>query len=245
MPDLFVESFFLFRPHHRKHTLPEWAAEVPAIRAMEREPLPLTAPATFITGENGMGKSTLIEAIAVGCGFDLQGGPYGVQPTTGYTAHNDPRIGESPFKGIAAVIRGSRPMQGYYLRAETHINSHSNVPLSHGESVMHTIGTYFHANGLYILDEPEAGLSIPRQMALLAELHALVRGGAQIIVSTHSPILLSLPGAAIWEIIEAGIAPATLRDTTAFRATRDFFEDPHGIAAFMQETMSEEYRRLG
>lgn len=240
MPDLFVESFFLFRPHHRKRALPEWAARVPAIRAMEREPLPLATPATFITGENGMGKSTLIEAIAVGCGFDLLGGARGVSPITGPTSHNDPRIGESPFRGIAAVIRGSRPMEGYYLRAETHITTMPQPPMSHGESVMHTIGEYFHANGLYILDEPEAGLSIPRQLALLAELHSLVSHGAQIIVSTHSPILLSLPGAAIWEIIEAGIAPTAFRETTAFRATRDFFDDPHGIAAFMQETMSQE-----
>ncbi|KQB83772.1 AAA family ATPase [Corynebacterium oculi] len=237
MPDLFVESFFLFRPHHRKHALPEWAARVPAIRAMEREPLPLTAPATFITGENGMGKSTLIEAIAVGCGFDLQGGFHGAHGTS----PRNTDVGESPFRGVASVTRGRRPLNGYYLRAETHINGHSGRQMSHGESVMHTIGEYFHANGLYILDEPEAGLSVARQMALLAELHALVSHGAQIIVSTHSPILLSLPGAAIWEIIEAGLCSVSLRETTAFRATRDFFDDPHGIAAFVADTMRAEY----
>ncbi|KQB86341.1 AAA family ATPase [Corynebacterium lowii] len=254
MNKLFVESFFLFPPHQRTHELPPWASEVPSIVAAQRRPLTFSSPATFITGENGMGKSTLIEAIAVACGFDIEGGPYGLRSKG--TSPFDKGRGESPFHGTASVTRGPRSFEGYYLRAESHINVPENLidyapelqaytTMSHGESVMAMIERYFHKDGLYILDEPESGLSTLRQMALMAELHALVQHGAQIIVATHSPILLSLPGAAIWEIIEAGLTPTALRETTAFRAMRDFFESPHEIAEFMAESMQNESTARG
>ncbi|MBC3186186.1 AAA family ATPase [Corynebacterium sp. zg-331] len=247
MPDLFVESFFLFQPHLRRRSLPEWAANIPSILAVERHPLPLHSPVTFITGENAMGKSTLIEAIAVACGFNIEGGPYGLR---GDPSPHDADRGESPFQGVASVVRGPRAMEGYYLRAESHINVPDNFEdapelcgllrgKSHGESVMSAIDCYFHPQGLYLLDEPEAGLSAIRQMALMAQLHALVQRGAQIIVATHSPILLSFPGATIWEIIEAGLVRTTLRETTAFRALRDFYEDPHGVAEYMMNMVGQ------
>ncbi|MDK8451225.1 AAA family ATPase [Corynebacterium mastitidis] len=253
MADLFVESFFLFQQHLRRRALPDWVTKVPSILAVERRPLPLRSPATFITGENGMGKSTLIEAIAVACGFSIEGGPYGLR---GGPSPRDTTRGESPFQGVASVTRGPRAMEGYYLRAESHINVPGNFlkapelrslleGKSHGESVMSAIDRYFHPRGLYILDEPEAGLSAVRQMALLGQLHALVQRGAQIIVSTHSPILLSYPGAAVWEIIEAGLVRTTLRETTAFRALRDFYEDPHGVADYMMRVAAQDPEALG
>lgn len=216
-----------------------WVYAVPAFRALRAVgALDFRAPITIITGENGVGKSTLLEGIAVSCGFNDQGGPFGASPAGR----------KNPLRAVAGVTRGPRAMEGYFLRAESHFNVASeygnNAPgvsnlhrMSHGESVMHIVREAFAGNGLYLLDEPESGLSTIHQLTLLAELHLCAQAGAQIVVVTHSPILAAIPGAEIWEFTADGGFHRGLdvEETTAFRALRDFLEDPEEIARFMVE----------
>ncbi|WP_231686430.1 AAA family ATPase [Corynebacterium deserti] len=203
-----------------------------------------THPVTIITGENGVGKSTILEAIAVNAGFDVNGGAY-VDPQDSVESLLENPL-EDSLRGAVSIRRGPLPMYGYFLRAETHFNVATDVwtqpsgwinhhQMSHGESVMHTIQDVFTDQGLYLLDEPEAGLSFIRQMAILAELYTLGREGSQIIMVTHSPILLAIPGADIWEFTDEGEFRRGLdvEETTAFRALRDFLDDPETIAEFM------------
>ncbi len=216
-----------------------WVDTVPAFRALKSAGyLDFRSPITIITGENGVGKSTLLEGIAVSCGFNDQGGPFGAR----VTGRNN------PLRNVASVLQGARAMDGYFMRAESHFNVASEYgndapgvsnlhQMSHGESVLQVVQEAFSGNGLYLLDEPESGLSTIRQLTLLAELHLCAEAGAQIVVATHSPVLLATPGAEIWEFTAEGDFNRGLdvEDTVPFRALRDFFEDPEEIAEFMVE----------
>ncbi|ANE04971.1 AAA family ATPase [Corynebacterium crudilactis] len=222
---------------------PHWTEKVPAFQVLrEQRVLDFRAPVTVITGENGVGKSTLLEAIAINAGFGTEGGEY--------TGKFNPF--DNPLKNVAKAHKGPEPMRGFFLRAESYFNVagtyQDEAPgwvnlhhMSHGESVMHIVQHTFVGRGLYLMDEPESGLSFIRQMAILAELHALSQSGSQIIIVTHSPVLMAIPGADIWEFsadseLRRGV---DLEETTAFRALRDFFEDPEEIAEFMVDVMRE------
>ncbi|BAU97176.1 ABC transporter ATPase [Corynebacterium suranareeae] len=220
-----------------------WTQDVPAFQVLrEKRVLDFRAPITVITGENGVGKSTLLEAIAVNAGFQATGGAY--------TGKFNPY--ENPLQTVAKAHTGKEPMKGYFLRAETYYNvagrQGNEAPgwvnlhhMSHGESVMHIVQHAFVGKGLYLMDEPEAGLSFIRQMAILAELSLLAQNGSQIIIVTHSPVLMAIPGAEIWEFNTSGELHRgfELEATTGFRALRDFFEDPEGIAEYMVDVTRE------
>jgi predicted ATPase len=93
----------------------------------------------------------------------------------------------------------------------------------------------FGANGLYLLDEPEAALSPSRQLAVLARLHQLVGQGSQFLIATHSPILMAYPQARIYQLSAAGIETVALRDTEHYTVTRSFLEDPERMLAMLLE----------
>jgi predicted ATPase len=133
---------------------------------------------------------------------------------------------------------------GFFLRAEslysiaTHIDrdhdatlldSYGGVSLheqSHGESFLSVALHRFGGRGLYILDEPEAALSLRGQLALIRRMHELVAEGSQFIVSTHSPILLAFPGARIYALSEHGIEETPYEETEPVELTRAFLADP-------------------
>ena len=96
-------------------------------------------------------------------------------------------------------------------------------------------GFCFVPDGLYLLDEPEAALSPMRQMTLLRALYDLAAAGCQIILSTHSPILLSIPGATIYELSEEGIRTTDWRDTEHYRVTRAYLEAPERMLRYLLE----------
>lgn len=219
-----------------------YLCKIPAVRhLMEHGSLALPADVTFLVGENGTGKSTLLEAVAVAYGFNAEGGTRNFNFST--------RATHSALCDALTLVRGKMARDGFFLRAESLYNvatrideldeapaaapsivdSYGGVSLhrqSHGESFLALVQNRFGGNGLYILDEPEAALSPTRQMALLAELHALVERDSQFLIATHSPILLAYPGAAIYELSESGIRRTEYRCTEHYQVTRRFLEDP-------------------
>ena len=192
---------------------------------------------TFFVGENGSGKSTLLEAIAIACGFNPEGGTRNYNFST-YDSHSE----------LCSALRLSRGVRragyGYFLRAESFYNvatkeeEYSRGPggrpqhfheKSHGESFLALAQNSFRANGLYLLDEPEAALSPQRQLTLLMEIDRCVKEGSQFIIVTHSPILLGLPGAEILSFDDGPIHPCTYEETDSYQVTSMFINNREQI----------------
>ena len=200
---------------------------IEALRGLDR--VEFTAPVTFFVGENGSGKSTLLEAIAVGWGFNPEGGTRNYNFST-YDSHSE-------LHDALRITKGFRRANwGYFLRAESFYNVASmeeeyNAPVgrsqhlhekSHGESFLAMVQRQFQAGGLYLMDEPESALSPQRQLTLLAELHRLSGEGAQFIIVTHSPILLGLPGAQILSFDNGPLHPCSYEETDSVRVMSMF-----------------------
>lgn len=205
----------------------------------------LSKPVTFLVGENGVGKSTLIEGIAVAMGFNPEGGTVNFNFAT--------KESHSNLHEYLTVSRGyKKHRDGFFLRAESFYNVASNIddldsePVggskiidnyggvslhaqSHGESFMALVENRFRGNGLYILDEPEAALSPMRLMRLMYCMQELVNKNSQFIISTHSPILMTYPGAEVLEITEDRIKSVDYRDTDHFLITKRFMDAPERI----------------
>jgi predicted ATPase len=202
----------------------------------------LEHPITYFVGENGMGKSTLLEAIAYRLDLNVEGGSNNFQFST---AEED-----VPLARYLKVVKGANyPKTKYFLRGETThnlaseikklddepamsppiINSYGGKSLhqqSHGEALMSIVQHRFGSRGLYILDEPETALSPQRQFALLGILDGLVRKQCQFLIATHSPILLAHPQASIYQLNESGMFHVTYDDTAMVRFARDFMNNP-------------------
>ena len=188
---------------------------------------------TFFAGENGSGKSTLMEAVADLAGFAAQGG------TKSFMLTDDK--GASGYSDCLKLVRGARREKGgFFLRAESFFNVVSEIDRlrvsgygdrslhhrSHGESFMALVENRFGRDNLLILDEPEAALSPKRQLTFLAMMHDLVQIGCQLIVATHSPILLAYPDAQIYWVGEEGVTPTQYGELEHVSVTRDFLNAP-------------------
>ncbi len=219
----------------------DWVLRLPVVKHLrDLGKLPLPTPVTLFAGDNGMGKSTLMEAIARLAGCNPDGGSRHMR----FSGLDD----ASPLHHAMGLVRRRNPPDAYFLRAESHLRLlqeiDENPPetpiygpddlhrLSHGESVWAMV-THRFADGLYLLDEPESGLSPVRQMALLAQIDELAKGGAQFIIATHSPILLAIPGATIFELTEEGIRVAEWSDCAAVADMREFLEAPEETVAYL------------
>lgn len=232
MTERFVEAIKLNSP------IPEgsYLCDIPAVAWLsEQGELPFSSAVTFFVGENGTGKSTLLEAIAVACGFNPEGGSRNASFSTEQT-HSE------LCSHITAVRGARRPADGYFLRAESFYNVATyltHLPqggvtygdknlheMSHGESFLALVQHHFRGHGLYLLDEPEAALSPQRLLTLLSYIHDLAEDGSQFIIATHSPILMAYPGASILLFDEDGISSADYRDTEHYRVTKSFLECP-------------------
>jgi len=211
--------------------------DVPAVAAVED--LRLDAPVTLLAGDNGTGKSTLVEAVAEAIGFDAHGGE--LERSGELPAVPRPAMGGA----LEPVLARTKPRIGYFLRAESFFNVaayvgsddlhapdlslYGDVPLheqSHGQSFLALASNRFGGEGFYVLDEPEAALSATGAIALLAIVARAARDGAQFVIATHSPILLACPGATIYELDDAGLRPTAYDDLDAVRLTRGFLEAP-------------------
>jgi predicted ATPase len=237
MIDPFVRSVVLKRDEVESFDV--YPFSIPAIRHLTE--LGLGYQVTLLAGENGSGKSTLVEGIALALGFNAEGGSRNMSVAT--------RDSHSSLHECLRVVRGARrERNGFFLRAEsffnvaTHIEELDSEPAggrpimdayggtslheqSHGESFLSLVTNRFGPNGLYILDEPEAALSLRGNLALMRRMHDLVGEGSQFIVATHSPILLGYPGACIYVLTGDGIAETQYEDTEQYELTRSFLDD--------------------
>lgn len=207
---------------------------VPAVRGLSE--LPLHKSVTFLVGENGTGKSTLTEALAVCCGFNPEGGSRNFNFET-YCSHSELCDYLTLYKGVR------HPRDGYFLRAESFYNVATNIehldeggmgpPIkysyggslhekSHGESFFALLMNRLGGHGLYIFDEPEAALSPRRQLAMLCRIDELVKEESQLIIATHSPILTAYPDSVIYELSADGIHRRAYEETDNFRVTKEF-----------------------
>ena len=206
---------------------------------------------TFIVGENGSGKSTILEAIATSYGFNPEGGTKNFNFSTEDT--------HSPLHGCIRLAKGIKsPEDGFFLRAESFYNLATNIdeldrgpgsgpPIidsyggvslhsqSHGESFFAVFMNRFSGNGIYILDEPEAALSPSRQLAMISRLHELVNDGAQFIIATHSPIIMAYPNSLIYEI-DNGIRMVDYRQTEHYQVTREFLNNTDKMLKILMDT---------
>ena len=235
----------------RENPRETYLEKIPAIRhLLEGETLSFSSPVTFFVGENGTGKSTLIEAIAIAAGFNPEGGTKNFNFQTA-KAHS------SLHESLTLIKRGY-PKDGFFLRAESFFNvataiddmddepafsppiieSYGGVPLherSHGESFLKLVQNRFGGNGLYILDEPEAALSPMKILTLMCEIKRLTGMNSQFIIATHSPMLMAFPGAEIMEFSENGIKTTTYRNTEHFEITRRFLDNPERMMDILFE----------
>ncbi|KTE90405.1 AAA family ATPase [Desulfitobacterium hafniense] len=226
----------------------QYPFNLPAVRNLDT--LALHPKVTFIVGENGSGKSTILEAIAVAYGFNAEGGTKNFNFSSRRT-HSD-------LSKYVKVVKGTRtPRNGFFLRAESFYNFASNLddldsemafgpPLinsyggrslheqSHGESFFAVFLNRFSGDGVYILDEPEAALSPSRQMSMLSRMHELVGEGAQFIIATHSPIIMAYPDALIYQIAD-DIEQVGYQETDHYQITRAFLNHPQKMLKLLLE----------
>lgn len=220
----------------------EYLIQLPVVRYLKQEgSLPFPAPVTFLVGENGTGKSTLLEAIAVAYGFNPEGGTRNFNFSTNDT--------HSPLYKFITLVRQGYPKDGFFLRAESYYSTASYIEevyrselhggretpygtrslhqKSHGEGFLTLVGERFQGEGLYLLDEPESALSPANQLTLIALIHRLVQEGSQFIIATHSPILMTYPGACLYQLDSNGIQSVPYDQTEHYRLTRQFLNHPN------------------
>ena len=204
---------------------------LPAFRELDM--LEFHPQVTFIVGENGTGKSTLLEAIAVAWGFNPEGGTRNFNFST--------RDSHSELYEYIRLIRGVRkPTNSFFFRAETFYNLATQIDelnvsdyyggkslheQSHGEAFFATFMNKFKGNGLYVLDEPEAALSPMRQMAMISRMHDLAKQQSQFIIATHSPIIMGYPGALILQISNQGIEVIEYEKTEHYIIMKEFINN--------------------
>jgi predicted ATPase len=205
---------------------------------------------TIIVGENGSGKSTLLEGIAALAGFDGAGGGKGYRPVDHSQALEV--MGGVLAHALRASWLPKITGRGWFFRAESFFSvaryldeaardanevGPNFLSHSHGEGFLRFFNERCQHQGLYIFDEPESALSPSRQVEFLKLLHAikLARLG-QVIMATHSPLLMAYPGARLLRLSKEGLSEICVEETEHFRMMREFWSDPEG---FMQQALTD------
>src|SRR5436190_5146820 len=205
-------------------------------------------PITIIAGENGTGKSTLLEGIAVLAGYDEAGGGKGYRPVDHSNAV------EAMGGELSEALRASwlpKITKGWFFRAESFFSvaryldeaARGNGPppdflsYSHGEGFLRFFEERCQKQGIFIFDEPESALSPARQMEFLKLLRRMEQSTiCQVIMATHSPMLMAYPNARLLRLSKYGLEPVTVEDTDHYKVMREFCNDPTGfVEAVMEE----------
>jgi predicted ATPase len=232
--DTFLTAVFLQRD--RVRSFDSFPFCIPAIKELPQLDL---APVTFFIGENGTGKTTLLEAIAMVEGFNREGGSRNFH----FASNKDWKPDDLAWAlGVARPARRIKGSDGFFVRAESFFNVATEIDRiaaedgrmlsyyggrslhtrSHGEGFLTLFTERFGGNGLYLLDEPESALSPQRQLTFLTVIHDLVQRGSQFIIATHSPIIMAYPGATIYQFTDKGIERIEYEQTPHYRVTRAF-----------------------
>ena len=212
-----------------------WPRTVPAIAPILPQGHALGPGPTVLVGENGSGKSTVLEVLAAALGLNAEGGSAGARHTTRRSepGHLDLVVERSPGADRWAYFLRDETLHGLYSYLEDNPNTHRPETafheLSHGEGFLSLLGSRAAPRGLYLLDEPDAALSFTGTLSLLTLLGDLVAGGAQVVVATHSPVLAALPGARLLEVGAWGLRPAAWAGLELTASWRQFLADPQSF----------------
>ena len=203
--------------------------------------LNINSRVTFLYGENGVGKSTLLEAIAISLRINPEGG----SENFSFSTYDD----YSELYRYLRIGKFGLPKTKFFLRAESFFNVATSIhkdytingegsedwkyggnlhECSHGESFLKIIENRFWDKGLYLLDEPEAALSPSRQLTLLYQINRLAKNGSQFIIATHSPILLSYRDGSILDMNNS-LEEIEYKETEVYKTYRDFINNPEGM----------------
>lgn len=200
--------------------------------------LELDRSITIIVGENGAGKSTLLEGIAVLAGFDEAGGG------KGYRAVDHSSAAEVSGGELSSALGASwlpKITYGWFFRAESFFSvaryldasgslTADFLSYSHGEGFMRFFEERCQRQGIFIFDEPESALSPARQMEFLKLMHRMdTSGNCQVIMATHSPMLMAYPNARLLRLSKYGLEPVKVEQTDHYRVLREFCADPAGF----------------
>jgi predicted ATPase len=205
--------------------------------------LSFTSTITIIVGENGTGKSTLLEGIAVLAGYDEAGGGKGYMPVDHSNAL------EKMGGALSKALRASwlpKITNGWFFRAESffsvarYLDEAAREPLSgpppdflshsHGEGFLRFFEERCQRQGIFIFDEPESALSPARQIEFLKLLRRMEQSTiCQVVMATHSPLLMAYPDATLLRLSKHGLEPVTVEQTDHYKTLREFFDDPRGF----------------
>lgn len=229
--NLFVKKIVLER--NKIDNFDEYPFNIDVIKNLDE--IRFNKNVTFLVGENGIGKSTFIEALAVNLGMNPEGGSQNFMFSTKNTHSNLYKYLKIPTM--------YKPVTKYFLRAESFYNVISEIEdsglnefyegfkmheCSHGESFIQLVQSRFYPRGLYILDEPEAALSPSRQMTLLCLIHDLAKNGAQFIIATHSPILISYKDGEILDL-NNNFEKVKYEDTDIYKLYKMYLDMPYDM----------------
>jgi len=199
---------------------------------------------TFFVGENGTGKSTILEAIAYNAGFGSEGGSKNI---TFKTSEEKTYRGAQDLANNMILSWRYKPHHGYFFRAESFFNVANHIDYlasfdakaydpyggkslheqSHGESFLSFFKNCLSDNAFFILDEPEAALSPQRQLSLMVIINELCKKShAQLIIATHSPLLLAYPNSTIYSCDLQTLTPIVYTDTEHYKITKTFLDNP-------------------
>jgi predicted ATPase len=221
--------------HSRFPVADRYPYTLPLVR--ETESISFTTPVTFFVGENGCGKSTVLEAVCRACGVHI----WELTQTARVNANEYERslhlfvrpewaagpvpgahFGSDRFRDFSALLEEWAVADPGQLK---YFGGKSLLAQSHGQSLMSCFGARFARKGIYFLDEPETALSPRTQLGFVDVLaQAVASGRAQFIIATHSPILMSMPGATIYSFDASPVVPVEYEKTDHYRTYREFFD---------------------